>query len=61
MLQAIYLDIVNPDGLTFSTLTVGEFPVIVPLLMLLLDAVLYFLLAVYLDNVVPGKVHPCLK
>ena len=33
----------------------GQFPVLAALLMLLLDAVLYMLLALYLDIVVPGK------
>ncbi|XP_053381131.1 cholesterol transporter ABCA5-like [Mercenaria mercenaria] len=56
--QAIYLDIVNPDGMTFSTLTVGEFPLLGPLLMLAVDTVMYFILAVYLDNVIPGEYGP---
>ncbi|XP_060574789.1 cholesterol transporter ABCA5-like isoform X2 [Ruditapes philippinarum] len=56
--QAIYLDIVNPDGMTFSTITEGEFPLLGPLLMLVVDTVFYFLLAIYLDNVVPGEYGP---
>ncbi|XP_052276886.1 ABC-type organic anion transporter ABCA8B-like isoform X3 [Dreissena polymorpha] len=53
--QTVYLDIVNPEGLSFSTLTSGDFPVIIPLVMLFVDSVLYFLLAIYLDNVIPGE------
>ena len=41
--------------MTFSTITEGEFPLLGPLLMLVVDTVMYFLLAVYLDNVIPGK------
>lgn len=39
----------------FETIKSGDFPLYGYLLMLVLDAVLYYLLAIYLDNIVPGK------
>ncbi|KAL4239790.1 ATP-binding cassette sub- A member 5 [Mactra antiquata] len=56
--QAIYLDITNPDGMTFSTATHGDFTVLNCIIMLIVDAVLYFILAIYLDNVIPGEYGP---
>ena len=49
----VYLE-AQGDGAVFSTLTNGPHPLYVPLLMLVLDCVLYLLLAVYLDQVLPG-------
>ncbi|XP_023672701.2 cholesterol transporter ABCA5 [Paramormyrops kingsleyae] len=43
------------DGAVFSTLANGPHPLYVPLLMLLLDCILYLQLAVYLDQVLPGE------
>lgn len=43
------------DGAVFSTLANGPHPIYVPLLMLVVDCVLYLLLAIYLDQVLPGK------
>uniref|UniRef100_A0A3Q2DYF4 ABC-2 type transporter transmembrane domain-containing protein n=1 Tax=Cyprinodon variegatus TaxID=28743 RepID=A0A3Q2DYF4_CYPVA len=43
------------DGAVFSSLTNGPHPLYVPLLMLALDCVLYLLLAIYLDQVLPGE------
>ncbi|CAN9508853.1 unnamed protein product [Ophioblennius macclurei] len=43
------------DGAVFSSLANGPHPLYVPLLMLVLDCVLYLLLAVYLDQVLPGE------
>uniref|UniRef100_A0AAV2LBD5 ABC transporter domain-containing protein n=1 Tax=Knipowitschia caucasica TaxID=637954 RepID=A0AAV2LBD5_KNICA len=43
------------DGAVFSSLLNGPHPLFVPLLMLLLDCVLYLLLALYLDQVLPGE------
>ncbi|CAL8264080.1 unnamed protein product [Arctogadus glacialis] len=52
--QVVYLE-AQGDGAVFSTLTNGPHPLYVPLLMLLLDCGLYLLLAVYLDQVLPGE------
>lgn len=54
LFQALYLD-VSKGGLNFSNLTIGQFPVYAALIMLVVDFVLYGLLAVYLDNVIPGQ------
>ncbi|OWF36066.1 ATP-binding cassette sub-family A member 5 [Mizuhopecten yessoensis] len=53
--QAIFLDKPLNGGMNFNTITDGDFPLYAPMVMLLIDAVLYFLLAVYLDNVLPGE------
>lgn len=50
----VYLE-AQDDGAVFSTLTNGPHPLYVPLIMLILDCILYLLLAVYLDQVLPGK------
>lgn len=50
----VYLE-AQGDGAVFSSLANGPHPLYVPLLMLVLDCVLYLLLAIYLDQVVPGK------
>uniref|UniRef100_A0A667YQT0 Cholesterol transporter ABCA5 n=1 Tax=Myripristis murdjan TaxID=586833 RepID=A0A667YQT0_9TELE len=52
--QVVYLE-AQGDGAVFSTLANGPHPLYVPLLMLVLDCVLYLLLAVYLDQVLPGE------
>ncbi|XP_037547640.1 ATP-binding cassette sub-family A member 5 [Nematolebias whitei] len=51
--QVVYLE-AQGDGAVFSSLTNGPHPLYVPLLMLFLDCVLYLLLAIYLDQVLPG-------
>ncbi|XP_068455299.1 cholesterol transporter ABCA5 [Clinocottus analis] len=43
------------DGAVFSSLANGPHPLYVPLLMLVVDCVLYLLLALYLDQVLPGE------
>ncbi|KAL7989592.1 hypothetical protein Chor_012258 [Crotalus horridus] len=43
------------DGVNFSNLTYGPYPLIIAILLLALDSVLYLLLAVYLDQVIPGE------
>ena len=53
LLQSLYLDITV--GMDFETARSGDFPLYGYMLMLLLDVVLYCFLAIYLDNVVPGK------
>ncbi|CAL8282577.1 unnamed protein product [Merluccius merluccius] len=52
--QVVYLE-AQGDGALYSTLTNGPHPLYVPLLMLVLDCVLYLLLAIYLDQVLPGE------
>ncbi|KAL0964865.1 hypothetical protein UPYG_G00330090 [Umbra pygmaea] len=52
--QVVYLE-AQGDGAVYSTLTSGPHPLYTPLLMLLLDCVLYLLLAIYLDQVLPGE------
>uniref|UniRef100_A0AAX7TPG5 ABC transporter domain-containing protein n=1 Tax=Astatotilapia calliptera TaxID=8154 RepID=A0AAX7TPG5_ASTCA len=46
---------VQTHGAVFSSLTNGPHPLYVPLLMLVVDCILYLLLATYLDQVLPGK------
>lgn len=53
LLQAIYLD-VSQIGITWTSLYLGDFPLVAPIIMLAVDTVLYFFLAVWLDNVIPG-------
>ncbi|XP_026557496.1 ATP-binding cassette sub-family A member 5 isoform X1 [Pseudonaja textilis] len=43
------------EGVNFSNLTYGPYPLIIAILLLALDSVLYLLLAVYLDQVIPGE------
>lgn len=50
----MYLDI-NQGGMSFDKLTYGEFPLYASMTMLAVDFVLYGLIAVYLDNVIPSK------
>ncbi|KAF5907375.1 ATP-binding cassette sub-family A member 5-like [Clarias magur] len=52
--QVVYLE-AQEDGAVFSTLTNGPHPLYVPLLMLCLDCILYLLLAIYLEQVLPGE------
>uniref|UniRef100_A0A671XXF8 Cholesterol transporter ABCA5 n=1 Tax=Sparus aurata TaxID=8175 RepID=A0A671XXF8_SPAAU len=52
--QVVYLE-AQGDGAVFSSLANGPHPLYVPLLMLVLDCVLYLLLAIYLDQVLPGE------
>ncbi|XP_046870556.1 ATP-binding cassette sub-family A member 5 isoform X3 [Hypomesus transpacificus] len=52
--QVVYLE-AQGDGAVFSTLLSGPHPLYVPLLMLVLDCFLYLLLALYLDQVLPGE------
>lgn len=53
-LQVMYLEDYE-DGVNFSNLTYGPYPVIIAILLLALDSMLYLLLAVYLDQVIPGR------
>ena len=49
----IYQDI-NTGGLQFDTMDVGQMPLYASVTMLFVDFILYGLLAVYFDKVVPG-------
>uniref|UniRef100_A0A8C7HKG6 Cholesterol transporter ABCA5 n=1 Tax=Oncorhynchus kisutch TaxID=8019 RepID=A0A8C7HKG6_ONCKI len=52
--QVVYLE-AQGDGAVFATLANGPHPLYAPLVMLVLDCILYLLLAVYLDQVLPGE------
>uniref|UniRef100_A0A2C9L655 ABC-2 type transporter transmembrane domain-containing protein n=1 Tax=Biomphalaria glabrata TaxID=6526 RepID=A0A2C9L655_BIOGL len=53
--QGIFLD-VHRTGFGFdSSLTYGKFPLYAPILMLAVDTILYALLTVYFDHVIPGE------
>lgn len=51
--QVMYLEDFN-EGALFSNLTDGPYPLIITLIMLTLNSIFYVLLAVYLDQVIPG-------
>lgn len=55
--QVVYLE-AQGDGAVFSSLTSGPHPLYVSLVMLVLDCILYLLLAIYLDQVLPGENNP---
>lgn len=42
------------DGATFSNLSHGPYPLFISLILLVLDSIFYLLVAVYLDQVIPG-------
>ena len=42
------------NGMTFDTIGSGDFSMSTIIIMLLIDAILYLLIAFYLDNVLPG-------
>lgn len=42
------------DGATFSNLNHGPYPLFISLILLVLDSIFYLLVAVYLDQVMPG-------
>ena len=50
----VYLE-AQGDGAVLSSLANGPHPLYVPLIMLVLDCILYLMLAVYLDQVLPGE------
>ncbi|XP_068769447.1 cholesterol transporter ABCA5 isoform X2 [Struthio camelus] len=43
------------DGATFSNLNHGPYPLFLSLILLVLDSIFYLLVAVYLDQVIPGE------
>lgn len=53
----VYLE-AQGDSAVFSSLKNGPHPLYVPLIMLFVDCILYLLLAIYLDQVLPGKATP---
>lgn len=52
-LQVIHLEDFE-HGAVFSTLTHGPYPLIIALTLLALDSMLYLLLGIYFDQVIPG-------
>ncbi|XP_007957883.1 cholesterol transporter ABCA5 [Orycteropus afer afer] len=52
--QVMHLEDFN-EGALFSNLTEGPYPLIITLIMLALNSIFYILLAVYLDQVIPGE------
>ncbi|XP_059141174.1 cholesterol transporter ABCA5-like [Physella acuta] len=53
--QGAYLDIFK-NGFGFDdSLTFGKFPLYAPILMLVVDTILYLILTIYFDNVIPGE------
>ncbi|CAG5124847.1 unnamed protein product, partial [Candidula unifasciata] len=53
--QALFLDI-HMNGFGFNeALTYGKFPLYAPIVMLLVDTILYAVLMIYFDNVIPGE------
>ncbi|KAM5273748.1 cholesterol transporter ABCA5 [Ctenodactylus gundi] len=52
--QVMYLEDFN-EGALFSNLTEGPYPLIITIVMLILNSIFYVLLAVYLDQVIPGE------
>uniref|UniRef100_A0A8C0BD03 Cholesterol transporter ABCA5 n=1 Tax=Buteo japonicus TaxID=224669 RepID=A0A8C0BD03_9AVES len=43
------------DGATFSNLNHGPYPLFISLILLVLDSIFYLLVAIYLDQVMPGE------
>ncbi|NXE05295.1 ABCA5 protein, partial [Lophotis ruficrista] len=43
------------DGATFANLNHGPYPLFISLILLVLDSIFYLLVAVYLDQVIPGE------
>uniref|UniRef100_A0A8I3W4D3 Cholesterol transporter ABCA5 n=1 Tax=Callithrix jacchus TaxID=9483 RepID=A0A8I3W4D3_CALJA len=52
--SVMYLEDFN-EGALFSNLTAGPYPLIITIIMLTLNSIFYVLLAVYLDQVIPGE------
>lgn len=49
----MHLEDIN-EGALFYNLTEGPYPLIITIIMLILNSIFYVLLAVYLDQVIPG-------
>ncbi|XP_053425645.1 cholesterol transporter ABCA5 isoform X3 [Nycticebus coucang] len=52
--SVMYLEDFN-KGALFSNLTEGPYPLIITIILLALDSIFYVLLAIYLDQVIPGE------
>uniref|UniRef100_A0A5F9CAQ0 Cholesterol transporter ABCA5 n=1 Tax=Oryctolagus cuniculus TaxID=9986 RepID=A0A5F9CAQ0_RABIT len=52
--QVMHLEDFN-EGASFSNLTEGPYPLVITIIMLALNSIFYALLAVYLDQVIPGE------
>ena len=50
----MFVDI-DRGGLTWDTIDIGQFPVSTCMTIIVIDMVLYALLAFYFDNVIPSK------
>lgn len=50
----MHLEDIN-EGALFSNLTEGPYPLIITIIVLALNSIFYVLLAVYLDQVIPGR------
>lgn len=56
VLSILYFQAVDVEGLQFDNLTTkGAFPAINLIIMLIVDTILYFLLALYFDAVIPAE------
>lgn len=51
--QVVLLEALG-EGAQFSNLSASPFPLYIPFFMLIFDSFLYLVIAVYLDQVVPG-------
>lgn len=49
----MHLEDIN-EGALFYNLTEGPYPLIITIIMLVLNSIFYVLVAVYLDQVIPG-------
>ncbi|XP_023614816.1 ATP-binding cassette sub-family A member 5 isoform X7 [Myotis lucifugus] len=52
--QVMHLEDIN-EGASFYNLIEGPYPLIITIIMLILNSIFYILLAVYLDQVIPGE------
>lgn len=43
------------DGAIFANINAGPYPLCISLILLVLDSIFYLLVAVYLDQVIPGE------
>ncbi|ELW67446.1 ATP-binding cassette sub-family A member 5 [Tupaia chinensis] len=54
IIQVMHLEDLN-EGALFSNLTEGPYPLIITIILLALNSVFYVLVAIYLDQVIPGE------
>ena len=55
------LEVGAAGGATFSNMDSGAYPVSIPIIMMAVDIVIYAILTLYFDNVVPGLHWKLLK